>query len=186
MRGASIRGLNIVLLILNVVLAVRGAATGTGAGAFRSLAAPAIASAADLSPSALAALLNTSNITDIFPYHRCSDYSNSSLPYHLSAPTTTVQKAGGALYCMNFTYSGPVGNASACYQQLSTAATWMAFGVSEFGTISRLLYSNKITLIYLVQTPSAPPISIPTQVFSSMDSKRHTATVGSTIRQGVS
>ncbi|KAG1657027.1 hypothetical protein FOA52_004114 [Chlamydomonas sp. UWO 241] len=49
-----------------------------------------------------------------FPYHRCSDYLNSSLPYNLSPP---VEKAPG-LYCMTMVYLGGALAPSTCYNKL--------------------------------------------------------------------
>ena len=63
----------------------------------------------------------------LFPYHRCSDYSNASLPYHLSLP---VEKARG-LYCSTVTYLGPVPHPSACYTQLTQMAHQVTIAISE-------------------------------------------------------
>ena len=62
-----------------------------------------------------------------FPYHRCSDYSNASLPYHLLLP---VEKARG-LYCSMVTYLGSVPHPTACYTQLTQMAHQITIAVSE-------------------------------------------------------
>ena len=64
-----------------------------------------------------------------FPYHRCTDYRSSSLPYELSVP---VEKESG-LYCMTLTFKGPIANPSTCYSLLSTqGASRLIIGVREY------------------------------------------------------
>lgn len=62
-----------------------------------------------------------------FPYHKCSDYSNASLPYVLTPPVAK----GGGLYCMKVLYNGPVSNPSYCYSTLTNLFTSIVIGVSE-------------------------------------------------------
>jgi hypothetical protein len=66
-------------------------------------------------------------VTQSFPFHRCSDYSNSSLPYVFSEP---VEKQPG-LYCMVMTYIGPKDDKSICYGNLENSLTTITLGVSE-------------------------------------------------------
>eukprot|EP00955_Chlamydomonas_euryale_P009320 100004-Chlamydomonas_euryale.AAC.3 len=60
-----------------------------------------------------------------FPYHRCTDYRNSSLPYNLSPPVETSP----GLYCMTFTYIGPSTAPSDCYSLLEQRVTHITIGV---------------------------------------------------------
>ncbi|KAG1664118.1 hypothetical protein FOA52_011941 [Chlamydomonas sp. UWO 241] len=62
-----------------------------------------------------------------FPFHRCDDYANASLPYNLSPP---VEKSPG-LYCTVLTYLGPKPNPSVCYTQLSSLFSTITIGVRE-------------------------------------------------------
>ena len=66
----------------------------------------------------------------MFPYHRCSDYASTSLPYVLSSPVDTPGDPG--MYCMTLTYKGDVSNPSDCYDVLSNqGGTSLIMGVSE-------------------------------------------------------
>ena len=66
----------------------------------------------------------------VFPYHRCSDYASTSLPYVLSSPVDTPGDPG--MYCMTLTYKGDVSNPSDCYDVLSNqGGTSLIMGVSE-------------------------------------------------------
>ena len=92
-----------------------------------------------------------------FPYHRCSDYASSSLPYELTVP---VEKEPG-LYCMTISFKGPVANPSTCYNVLSTqGATRLIIGVRE-STIVSLCFAHvtcaspcHISLLAHVHSPS--------------------------------
>ncbi|GAX74583.1 hypothetical protein CEUSTIGMA_g2032.t1, partial [Chlamydomonas eustigma] len=62
-----------------------------------------------------------------FPYHRCSDYNASSLPYDLTKPVETSP----GLYCMTLSFRGYPTNPSTCYNVLTTyGATRLIMGVS--------------------------------------------------------
>ena len=70
-----------------------------------------------------------------FPYHRCSDYASTSLPYELSTPV----EVDGA-YCVTLTYKGPVANPSTCYNVLSTqGGNRLTIGICEL---------DKATVLY--------------------------------------
>ena len=66
--------------------------------------------------------------TPSFPFHRCSDYASSSLPYELSQPVETTP----GMYCMTITFKGPIADPSTCYNVLSSVGgTRLTMGVRE-------------------------------------------------------
>ena len=94
---------------------------------FRRLMAALLAACSLLSSSTIFASAAAA-ATPSFPFHRCSDYAATSLPYELTVP---VERQHGT-YCMNFTYKGMVSNPSTCYSILSTlGGSRLTLGVGE-------------------------------------------------------
>ena len=106
-------------------------------------------------------------LADTFPYHRCSDYNSSSLPYELSTPV----EVDGA-YCVTLTYKGPVSNPSTCYNVLATqGGSRIVLGIGESDrALSRIMLPELTPGCrvppqpLLASTPSTPRLELPSMV----------------------
>lgn len=65
-----------------------------------------------------------------FPYHRCQDYSNVSLPFLLSSTYISSSPTTSGMTCSTVSYIGRKVNPTICYSRLEASATRITIAIN--------------------------------------------------------